>query len=347
MTRVFSGGRASEWEQAGINPGRGEDFQLELRHARDAMNAKQKSIGDVAKCHWQISGPDLFGSGFSAGSNTFVLEETGKLHLSHPELPLDVELVAKRALARERNETNGLQVATDDVYPIVYGGVMELFTSITSGVRVNPVSYSAKWIEECVVVGLNPHGERHDIPTLLADLFQHPDSKSFVAQISLCARHAARAMQERNLAELGEAVRGYSILFDQWTRGRYFNQDVQAIQRQLEQACGDKVLAVKPPGGGAASAIIVISTDAATVVEFLRNQEWLASPARVTGGLQREFNHDPRKICWTAGHRIDFVGAADLGIDPTIAQDGICTSCAIEPRSKLTISRCSSSPPRP
>ena len=31
--------------------------------------------------------------GFSAGSTTLVLEETGKLQLSHPEAPLDLELV--------------------------------------------------------------------------------------------------------------------------------------------------------------------------------------------------------------------------------------------------------------
>jgi hypothetical protein len=43
------------------------------------------------------------------------------------------------------------------------------------------------------------------------------------------------------------------------------------------------------------------------------------------------------EVRFTAGHRIDFIGAADLGQNVEIGLEGCCCSCAIEPRTEIVL----------
>ena len=74
------------------------------------------------------------------------------------------------------------------------------------------------------------------------------------------------------------------------------------------------------------------------MIDYFRGIKWWAIPAYVTGGVSGEFVKANGEVRITAGHRLDFVGAADLGQDLAIKEPGRCASCAIEPRTEILLS---------
>jgi hypothetical protein len=75
-----------------------------------------------------------------------------------------------------------------------------------------------------------------------------------------------------------------------------------------------------------------------SILQFLRSEtDWWCSPLYVSSGVCGEFVKSDGHVRITAGHRLDFVGAADVGQDSDIAENGVCCSCAIEPRSEIIL----------
>jgi galactokinase/mevalonate kinase-like predicted kinase len=284
----------------------------------------------------------VHGFGISSSSNFAVLYEAGQLFLRNGA-PLSLEAVARAALRFERRLAFGGAVAADDVYPITYGGMLKVKTQPNTKVRgviedgsvsVEPIAHDPRWIADHVVVAVNPHGERHDVPNLLAKLFHHPSARDIVKKISGLAEKACDAIVAQDCKKLAKAVTAYREIFDLWT-GNEYTKNVSAIAEGLPQPA----LAWKPPGGGASQSLIVITEKGATktVIEYFRRIKWWAIPAYVTGGLCGEFVKTGGDVRITAGHRLDFVGAADLGQDCAIGTPGICCSCAIEPRTEIVL----------
>jgi hypothetical protein len=287
--------------------------------------------------------PTLHGMGLSSSSNFAVLYEASQQYLRGGALP-DPEAVARAALRFERRAEGARAVAADDVYPITYGGVLRVTTepdTVPDGapqpgpVRVEPVPHRPEWIARHVVVGFDPRGERHYVPELLARLFRHPDAAACVTRFSRYADAACDAIARDDAGALGDAVNTYREDCDGWTGGE-FTGTVRAFAAGLPGG----VLAWKPPGGGASNALIVVVEDAPArdrVLGFLRDRRWWASPVRVTGGLRAEAGEAGGRVRFTAGHRVDFVGVADLGQDRAIGTAGRCCSCAIEPRGEIIL----------
>ena len=288
---------------------------------------------------WRFSGPGVGGAGASASSNQFLLDEAAREYLRRPGLPLDIEEIGMRAWGREKALAGGHAIAANDVFPILYGGVVMVRTCLDDTVHVTPVAHGEAWLAHHVVLAVDPNGQRHDVPTLLADLFAHPEAGSLVMTLSKLARHAGWAIQERRIAVFAAAVREYVQVFSRWTKDRYVSPAVGAMARDLEAACPGQVLAWKPPGAGACHALIVITTDAGAVTRFFHGRGWAAGPIAVTRGLPRDTDAVAHRVSFSAGFRLDFVGTADLGIDPAIRQEGLCCACAIGPRSRLTVTQ--------
>jgi hypothetical protein len=290
----------------------------------------------------------VHGMGISSSSNFAVLYEAAQSYLRHGP-PLSPRSIAEAALRFERRWALGAAVAADDVFPITYGGLVKVYTEpnrledhtfIEGKVRTEQVSHDPGWVAEHVVVAFDPHGERHDVPNLLRGLCDHPRAKSYIPLLSGLADQAAQAIGGEEIDGLAAAINDYKAMIDEWMKGRYLSH-IAEMAAALTRALPDKVAAWKPPGAGASKSVIVIVRGKAArdqVIGFFDKNGWTAVPAYVTTGVCGEFLTAGGSVRLTAGHRIDFVGGADLGQDVAIGVGGICCSCAIEPRSEFVIS---------
>lgn len=302
-------------------------------------------LGTFSFCYRSLG---VHGLGISTSSNFAVLYEASQQFLKR-RAPLCLADVAAAALRFERRLASGLAIAADDVYPITFGGIVEVQTtprsrngdSVEEGqVTVQPVSCDPQWIARHVVVAMNPRGERHDVPDLLKRLFLHPEAGRFVDTFSKLAELASRAITNADVQKLAGAVNEYRRGFDVWSAGAYTSV-VKEIGERLDDQLPLKVLGWKPPGAGASESMIVILRDAdcrSAVERFFGDRGWTTIPAYVTSGVCGEFMKGDGEVRITAGHRLDFVGAADLGQDLAIGRRGISCSCAIEPRTEIVLS---------
>ncbi|MBC7924458.1 MAG: hypothetical protein H7039_02270 [Bryobacteraceae bacterium] len=285
----------------------------------------------------------VHGMGISASSNFAVLYEASQLYLRNGA-PVPREEVAKAALLFERRWASKLAVAADDVYPITYGGMLKVITEVDPPiVRTEQVPFDPCWIADHVVVAFDPYGKRHEAEKFLERLVGHRDAKGYVEEFSDYAATACEAMTpgRENLEALAGVVNKYRESFDKWTFNEKtmssdYTHNVRKVAEHLMSLF--HIRAWKPPGAGASKSLILITegravTDA--VVTYLTEKGWWASPAIATTGICGEFVRSDRKIRITAGHRIDFIGAADLGQDERINTRGICCSCAVEPRTMI------------
>lgn len=133
--------------------------------------------------------------------------------------------------------------------------------------------------------------------------------------------------------------------------GEWRSRNTQSCARRVAEEL-DKCIATihgpkpvfgwKPSGGGASESMITITendTMRNVVMPFFKQRDWVALPAHVTSGICGEFITNNGDVRITAGHRLDFVGAADLGQDIAIGHAGCCCSCAIEPRTEIVLCR--------
>jgi hypothetical protein len=285
----------------------------------------------------------VHGMGISASSNFAVLYEASQLYLRNGA-PVPREEVAQAALRFERRWASKLAVAADDIYPITYGGMVKVVTRFKPRtVRAEQVPFDPRWIADHVVVAFDPHGKRHEAERFLERLVTHRRAKDYVKQFSGYAERACDAMTpgREDLMSLAKVVNKYRKSFDEWTFNKNTGQgdytyNVKEVAKKLKKRY--RIHAWKPPGAGASKSLMLITdgravTDA--VVAYLAERGWWASPAIVTTGICGEFIRSDGKVRITAGHRIDFIGAADLGQDERIATPGVCCSCAIEPRTMI------------
>jgi hypothetical protein len=283
----------------------------------------------------------VHGIGISSSSSFAVLYEASQLYLKQGP-PLPPEDVAKAALRFERRLALGSAVAADDVFPITFGGVLKVHTepnTVNDGVMsdgevsVEAIPHDPRWIADHVVVAFDPLGERHDVPNLLGRLFEHKDAAKFVDRFSELADVASKAIESRDCDALAGAMNEYREEFDRWT-GKAHTQNVRDVGKRLPRTA----LAWKPPGAGASRSLIVITPDREgrdVVIEFFKDKHRWATPTYTTSGLCGEFLRSDGQVRITAGHRLDFIGAADLGQNVHLQKPGQCCSCAIEPRTEI------------
>jgi galactokinase/mevalonate kinase-like predicted kinase len=283
--------------------------------------------------------PDLGGMGFSASSTRLVLDITRELYIETGDVPTKHD-VARKALELERRLANGRAVAANDVYPIVFGGVLNTHTQLVTIVP-EPLRNAEEWLGQHLSIAFNPNGKRHCAPGLLEKLFQDQDTgQDYVRMISYFAEIAGAAIRARDVNNLARAITRYRWAFDAWTQGAYISR-TKKMARKLKKALSREVLSWKPPGAGACESLIILSPnqDARNaVIQFLRSQSWYATAVAVTTGMSVE-NLPGDKLRISAGYRLDLVGAADLGQDASIQQKGCCCSCAIGPRAEILMSR--------
>jgi hypothetical protein len=287
-------------------------------------------------------GRGVHGFGISSSSNFAVLYE-GMQYFFRNGLPIDKTVVAQAALRFERRDRHAGAVAANDVYPIAWGGVVKVLTEPNGQaeeegeVRVQAVECDPDWIADHVLVAFNPRGKRHDAPDLLARLFGDPQAGRFVGDISALADEACSALQRSDFASLASCVARYRVLFNTWTGGAYL-ANVGKVAEQMQQRLNIPSLEWKPPGAGGTESLIVLLPDREAgdrVIEYFVGHDWWVQPALVTDGVSGEPIDGGRGVRITAGHRIDFVGAADLGQDGRIKVAGRCCGCAIEPRAEI------------
>ncbi|MGD9856128.1 MAG: hypothetical protein AB7U20_14385 [Planctomycetaceae bacterium] len=289
--------------------------------------------------------PHVHGLGLSSSSCEFVIRAACHAYIKCG-VPLSSARVALAALRMERGQAGGVALAAIDVYPITYGGVCMLHTAPGAHdfghVSVVPISADPTWLGDHVVVAFNPRGKRHEVPSLLRRLVTHSSARARVERFSRLAAEAGAAIVNQDIRALASAVNNYRLEFDRWTTAAFdkpiFTLPVRRIATALVAALPHDVLGWKPPGGGACEALIVISRcdlGARRVIEYLASAGWTAIPADVTGGVDVQVTCPAVRI--TAGHRLDFIGAADLGQDPHISAAGVCCSAAIAPRSELLL----------
>ncbi len=272
------------------------------------------------------------GLGLSVSSTRAVLDSA--VHLYRTTGVIQNDAVIQEALRRERDSANGRAIAADDVIPIVLGQVGRLHTCRDGSYQWSPLEHDPEWIRHHVLFAYNPTGARHDIPSLLADLFKHPGAKKYVEAISARAMEASFAVERSDIHKLAEAVNHYVTTFDEWMRGRLVNSDVSRIVDQLKTRMGNRLCGWKPPGGGAASSVVLLVKDKQARNEartLLEKSGWRHRSVLVSDGMMVIGQDNGHGLTIRAPHRLDLVGAADLGQDVAIQTDGICCSMAILP----------------
>lgn len=287
-----------------------------------------------------LSGVPLCGFGF-AFSSVDALLSAATAQLLRGGLPLDRRKVLTDALVAEREAAGGIALAANDVAPIVQGGAVLVHTTagfFASGIpvpgdtSVEPVSHDADWLTQHLAVAVNPDGARHNAPGLIERLVSHAGATRFIDRLTVLAEVAARAVRQSDIRGLASTMKEYVVLFDDWTDGVY-TSEVREIIEHVEFALGSDVLAVKPPGAGAASALAFLLPDVDArdrVLHHLHSLGWHAAPGVVTHGVRARVAADGHVV--SVGHRLDLIGAADLGADAHIARDGTSFAVAIEPR---------------
>ncbi len=288
---------------------------------------------------------DAHGIGISLSSNFAVLYEASQQFLMHGA-PLDRDRVARAALTFERRLGDGAALAADDVYPITHGGVVHVSTkplakgaSLSSGHVVSkPIPYNPHWLAEHVILAFDPAAPPHHVPGLLERLFSDPKAKGpggYVQQINKLAKPVAQAITECRVKARRPHIKEYVKIFDEWT-GFEYTRSARRRAQALRRKFRNRLCAWKPPGGGATRSIVAFFEDgkaSAEALVFLRERKWWAKRLIVTDGVSAEFLRSDGGVRFTAGHRVDLIGAADLGQDWRIGEPGRCVSCAIEPRS--------------
>lgn len=271
------------------------------------------------------------GKGLSYSSCHAVFRAAGEIHAG--DILPSFASVAQRAVEIERRANAGRCVATQDVLAIVHGGMVAVHTAADGGFGVARVSCSPTFVSEHVLLAVNPAGVSHDVPTLLADLFQHPRRRKFVAEFSRDACAASAAVQGDDPILLADAVNRYRHGLDAWSGG-VFCDPIRKLMDEFEnESVG--LLGWKPPGAGGAESVALIvdgSRESYAVADrFFRERGWLIGAVEMTEGLAISV-HANGAAKFSAGLRLDLVGAADLGRDPAIAEDGLCLALAIAPR---------------
>jgi hypothetical protein len=274
------------------------------------------------------------GFGFSKSSARFTLDAAIEYFLRTGRVPgpLDHVEIISSALWKEQQRAGRL-VGGQDVCTIVTGRVCRTLTYASGAVVGEPVSHDPEFIRSHVLLAIDPHGERHDIPTALAKLFGHPQRREFVKRISDLAELAAASCAASELVGLARAMNRYRVLKDQWSGHRFVRREVRQMAHALARSLGrGGLLAWKPPGGGSASSLILLVGEAHgdKAIRFLTSQGWIAERAVVSEGLRVAPDGDV--VRFSCPHRADMVGAADLSRDPSIATAGVCLSIAVEPR---------------
>lgn len=325
-----------------LNEGRSRS--TETTRMKPAKSSKTNDAG------WNISCPNgdpLCGSGLSSSSNFNVALASARYFvLGGSSADFDPETITQEALTWERIAARGAAVGANDVRPIVGGGV-GMTTTYPMGGRcgLGPdthyelIECDWKTLGQHVVVAVDRRGERHHVPELLRRLFDDPDAANFVRQISGLTDIAVAAVRSRDFARLGSAISQYRGIFNRWTRGA-FAAAVERDVKDMLRSIGSKNLGWKPCGAGACKSLVVVVDDparAVAVIRHLTSKGWTAGPLRVTEGLRPAVSGSGRRIRISAGHRVDLIGAADLGQDPRIGVVGRCLACAVEPRTEWVL----------
>lgn len=304
-------------------------------------------LADLGTFGFTFRSLGVHGFGISASSNFAVLYEASQQYLRNGP-PLSKEQVARAALEFERRLADGAGLAADDVYPITMGGLNTVHTAPMNGrgkpvadgeVVVNNIEVDPHWFSRHVVMAFNPKAQRHDVPGLLGRLFRHRRRKEFVKRMSRLSLNCANAIKRQDIRALGRQIKEYVELYDLWSSGNYSSYS-HDMGDKLKAGLKRKLCAWKPPGAGATQAIAAFVADeqaGSTAIEIFKREGWWATPAYITGGLSAEFIRSDGQVRFTAGHRLDLIGSADLGQDPKINTPGICCACAIEPRTELII----------
>lgn len=305
---------------------------------------------------WSIECPDgdsVHGQGFSSSSNLEVLFAACRLLILGPHCVARQD-VARAALASERHLAGGARIAANDVFPIVFGGVGVTQTwPITradgggSGrwpanrdTRFTRVRYNPGAMAQHIVVAVARDGLRHYVPGLLGGVFSDPGAAAFVRRVSALTDRGVEAIRQNNFRHLAQAVNEYRDRFDELTHGS-FTAPVARDAQRLVRRFGKTSFGWKAAGAGACRSLILVSDDpekAAAVARFLEGSDWKAGPLKVTRGLLLQRMRAGLHVAFSAGHRVDLIGAADLGQDPRIGVPGRCLACAVEPRTRWVLS---------
>ena len=278
------------------------------------------------------------GYGISHSSLCAVLEAAGRV-CREWEGSVDADAVIDLALGIERTRAKGRRIAADDVVPITRGGAGLVYTGESGSIRHRRIPCDESWVAGHLLFAHDPAGPRHRAPELLESLFAHPRAGEFVGSISATALQASAGLWRGDAPLLAVAIRRYVSIFDKWSGGRFVHDSVRKVVGELEGTLGGGLLAWKPPGAGAASSLVALVADGAMgdARGALTRAGWEAGPLVVTGGLRCDVDGPGGLTRISAGHRVDLVGAADLGSDPSIGRDGICCSIAVEPRCELVL----------
>ncbi|MBX7168075.1 MAG: hypothetical protein K1X74_17195 [Pirellulales bacterium] len=301
--------------------------------SRDVDHQETWPVTTVERLSWR--GPSA--NGFSHSTVGYALRGAAELFYATGQTP-PLAPIAQRVLAYERARAGNHSVAANDCTPILYGGVMGTVTKASGEVVPQRIGVDRAFLEEHLVWAYRPGGIKHQVPTALKRLFSHPSVRDYVQRISEVAQHAEQALRAEDPDRLSMAMVRYRELFwDGWGEGMLLNPEVPRVAEHLQGELGDRLLSWIGAGAGAASSIVVLTSHAAVTIATLKALGWRAYSAKVAEGLRFDYAQNQRRLTITAPQRIALVGAADLGADPAIAQDGYSIAVAIEPRSELVI----------
>lgn len=293
---------------------------------------------------------DIHGIGVSSSSTFAIIYAASQIYLKTKAQPPSRADIARLALMFERASSSQHAIAAQDVYPITYGGAVKTITEpdtvcdgriVQGKISVESIPCDAKWVENHFLLAANFNAEKHDAPGLLSSLYNDHLAADYVASITDLADTACDAIIKKDIVLLAMTIEKYKTEFDKWTGGKYLAKVKQDIDMLSAKHSSD-ILAWKPPGAGGSKSVIVIAPTQVSrnrLIKCFNELGWWASPVKITGGVSVHDSEEAQSFQVSAGHRVDIVGAADLGQDISIGQKGHCCGFAIKPRVKIIVKR--------
>ncbi|HCN31006.1 MAG TPA: hypothetical protein DIT64_20285 [Verrucomicrobiales bacterium] len=295
-----------------------------------------------------IPSSPLRGLGFSSSSVESVLRTAVSvgvrpllLELLAGRLPPEHfrSVIARTALDDERRAA-GAAIAGNDVYPIVHGGVVSASVDLAfGGMRTRVVDADSDFLSRHFFLAWNPNGKMHSVSAALSNCFSDPVAGCRVRSLSALAGEMTRNLEKQDWRACGQGFLDYNREFQAWSKS-YLSPSVASRMSSLVSRAGkDRLPGWKHPGAGDAESVLLVCDGRSETISFLRSEfqscGWEFQPVRGQGGLQVSLDTPGQKLTVSAPHRVDFIGAADLGADARIAVEGTCLACAVGPRLQI------------
>lgn len=260
------------------------------------------------------------------------------LHTGRIPKPNDEDLseIASRALELERIGSD-FDVAAQDVYTIVFGGIRCVYTAPKAIVKTERILMAdPAFFDTHGFYCWCPSPERHKAPVTLSRLLSHARATDYVKTFSALSTEGAEAIEMSQIDRLIKVVSQYGDLYDEWAGVCRLSKLAQSLKKSMSANLREN-FSLTPLGAGFADSFLFLGEspgETAAAARFAEESGWRMMQLQPVSGICLVINKN--QLSASIPHRVDLIGAADLGTSEGLSVAGTCLSLAVAPTNHLT-----------